>query len=386
MRLTYLMVLIVVILTSSQAKDSNNEVTFSDFTLYTGDSVEIASYTIQLVEVQSVRDGIVVIRATKSGGALDEQRALLQNNANSFDGGSENGGLTITITDIFDDQSAKVRVEYPKDMGIPRKQTAESGSKGPGSQPVLAVEKSFDNDNPSVGSEVKVTVMVKNIGGGLAEDIVVDDQPPLANFVYIAGYPPKIKSQLDPGESDSAIYVIDAVKEGTVKVPPIEVRYSDSKKNTKSNESAPFNVVIAPKSMPDLDIKLNPSGSIPLGQAGRLNVSLYNSGKATAYKVEIKSEIEPSGGLDTTDLDKSYFEIDPGAMESYSAELTGRSSGEYTVNLKVSYQDGNDMMLKEGSTTIVVLEREYKYLYYLLILPLLAVSAWLIKRYKEYKY
>ena len=386
MRLTYLMVLIVVILTSSQAKDSNNEVNFSDFTLYTGDSVEIASYTIQLVEVQSVRDGIVVIRATKSGGALDEQRALLQNNANSFDGGSENGGLTVTITDIFDDQSAKVRVEYPKDMGIPRKQTAESGSKGPGSQPVLAVEKSFDNDNPSVGSEVKVTVMVKNIGGGLAEDIVVDDQPPLANFVYIAGYPPKIKSQLDPGESDSAIYVIDAVKEGTVKVPPIEVRYSDSKKNTKSNESAPFNVVIAPKSMPDLDIKLNPSGSIPLGQTGRLNVSLYNSGKATAYKVEIKSEIEPSGGLDTTDLDKSYFEIDPGAMESYSAELTGRSSGEYTVNLKVSYQDGNDVMLKEGSTTIVVLEREYKYLYYLLILPLLAVSAWLIKRYKEYKY
>jgi hypothetical protein len=43
-------------------------------------------------------------------------------------------------------------------------------------------------------------------------------------------------------------------------------------------------------------------------------------------------------------------------------------------------------MLKEGSTTIVVLEREYKYLYYLLILPLLAVAWWLIKRYKEYKY
>jgi uncharacterized repeat protein (TIGR01451 family) len=294
--------------------------------------------------------------------------------------------LTVTITDIFDDQSAKVRVEYPKDLGAPRKQTAESGSKGLGSQPVLAVEKSFDNDNPSVGGEVKVTVTVKNIGGGRADDIAVDDQPPLANFVYIAGYPPKIKSQLDPGESDSAIYVIDAVKEGTVKVPSIEVRYSDSKKNTKSNESAPFNVVIAPKSKPDLDIKLNPSGSIPLGQKGRLNVSLYNSGKATAYKVEIKSEIEPSGGLDATDLDKSYFEIDPGSTESYSAELTGISSGEYTVNLKVSYQDGNDVMLKEGSTTIVVLEREYKYLYYLLILPLLAVSAWLIKRYKEYKY
>lgn len=386
MRLTYLMVFVALILTSSQGKDSNSEVTFSDFTLYAGDSIDIASYTIQLVEVQSVRDGIVVIRVIKVGGALDEQRALLQNNANSFDGGSENGGLTVTITDIFDDQSAKVRVEYPKDLGTPRKQTAETGSKGSGSQPILAVEKSFDNDNPSVGSEVKVTVTVKNIGGGQAQDIVVDDQPPLANFVYIAGYPPKIKSQLDPGESDSAIYVIDAVKEGTLKVPPIAVRYSDSKKNAKSNESAAFSVVIAPKSKPDLDIKLKPSGSIPLGQKGRLNVSLYNSGKAIAYKVEIKSDVTPPGGLDVADLDKSYFEIDPGAMESYSAELTGRSSGEYTVKLKVSYQDGNDVMLKEGSSTVVVLEREYKYLYYLLILPLLAVSAWLIKRYKEYKY
>lgn len=386
MRLSYLVVLIAIVMMSSQALDSNNEVTFSDFTLYTGDSVEIASYTVQLVEVQSVKDGIVVVRVTNAGGALDEQRAMLQNNANSFDGGSDNGGLTVTITDIFDDQSAKVRVEYPKDLGTPRKQTAEGGSKGPGSQPVLAVEKSFDNDNPSVGGEVKVTVTVKNIGGGRAESIVVDDQPPLANFVYIAGYPPKIKSQLDPGESDSAVYVIDAVKEGTVKVPPIEVRYSDSKKNTKSNESAPFSVIVAPKSKPDLDIKLTPSGSIPLGQKGRLNVSLYNSGKATAYKVEIKFEIEPPGGLEATDLDKSYFEIDPGTTESYSAELTGRNSGEYTVNLKVSYQDDSEAMMKGGSTTVVVLEQEYKYIYYLLILPLLAVSAWLIKRYKEYKY
>lgn len=384
MRLTCLAVLTALILVPlSQAKD---EVTFSDFTLNTGDSIEIGSYTIQLVEVQSVRDGIVLIRATKAGGALDEQRALLQNNANSFDGGSDNGGLTVTVTDIFDDQSAKIRIEYPKDMGTPRKETSESGLKGTSSQPVLAVEKSFDKDNPRVGDEVKVTVTVKNTGGGRAQDITVDDQPPLANFAYIAGYPPKIKSQLDPGESDSAIYVIDAVKEGTVKVPPIEVRYSDSKKNTKSNESTPFNVIIAPKSKPDLDIRINPSGPIPLGQNGILNVSLYNSGKAVASKVEIKSDVKPSEGLDVADLDRSYFEIDPGSMESYSADLMGRNSGEYTIDLKVSYQNGDEVMLKESSTKVVVLEREYKYLYYLLVVPLLAIAAWLVKRYREYKY
>src|SRR5512136_2782170 len=107
MRPTYLGILILLIMGTSQAKDSN-EVTFSDFTLYARDSIEIGSYTIEMVEVQSVRDGIVVVRATKAGGALDEQRALLENSANSFDEGSENGGITVTVIDIFDEQSAKV--------------------------------------------------------------------------------------------------------------------------------------------------------------------------------------------------------------------------------------------------------------------------------------
>jgi uncharacterized repeat protein (TIGR01451 family) len=385
MRLTYLVVLTVLILASSQAKDSS-EVTFSDFTLYAGDSIDIASYSIEMVEVQSVRDGIVVIRATKAGGALDEQRALLENSANSFDGGSENGGLTVTVVDIFDEQSAKVRVEYPKDMGAPRKSTSDRSLRGPSSQPILEVQKSFDKTNPSVGEDVKVTVSVKNVGAGLAQDIVLEDQPPLANFAYIAGYPPKIKSQLDPGESDSAVYVINAVKEGNIKVPAIDVKYSDSKRNTKSNSSSSFDVAVAPKSKPDLEIAFMSPGSIPAGQTGRLNVSIVNSGKANAYKVEVKSEVEPPNGLEVSDLDRSFFEIDPGGVESYSAQLSGSQSGKYTVGIKVSYQGTDEAMLKESKTEIVVLEREYKYLYYLLIIPALLAAAWIIKRYREYKY
>lgn len=384
MRLTLLVVLTALMLAStSQGKD---EVKFSDFALSIGDSIDISTYSIQLVDIQSVRDGIAVMRVTKAGGALDEQRAMLQNNANSFDGGSDNGGLTITVIDIFDDQTAKVRVEYPNDLGTPRKQTSESSLKGHSNLPILTVAKSFDNDHPSVGDEVKVTVDVKNIGGSRALDIIVDDQPPLSNFAYIAGYPPKIKDHLDPGESDSAVYVIDPVKAGSIYVPSIVVKYSDSKRIMKSNLSSPFDVVIAPKSKPELDIKMNPPGPISLGQDGRLNVSLYNSGKATASKIEIKSEVKPSNGLDVADLDRSYFEIAPGTMESYSAKLTGRNSGEYTIDLKVSYQGGEQVMLKDSSTNVVVLEREYKYLYYLLILPLLAIAVWLVKRYREYKY
>ncbi len=385
MRLIYLAVSIVLIMGISQAKDSNGAA-FSDFALYVGDSIEIGSYTIEMVEVQSVRDGIVVVRAVKAAGALDEQRALLENSANSFDGGSENGGLTVTVVEIFDELSAKLRVEYPKDLGIPRKRTSERGLHGLGSQPKLEIQKSFDKTSIRVGEDLKVTVSVKNVGGGRAQDIVLEDQPPLTNFAYIAGYPPKIKSQLDPGESDSAVYVISAVKEGSINVPAINVKYSDSKKNTKSNASSSFNIEIAPKSKPDLQITLMPSGSIPAGQKGRLNVSIVNSGKAQAYNVEVKSEVEPHQGLEVADLDKNFFEIDAGAVESYSAELSGSQSGKYAISVKVSYQGSDDAMLIEAKTDVVVLEREYKYLYYLLVIPLLLIVAWIIKRYKEYKY
>jgi len=385
MRLTYLAVLILMILAIYQVK-ANDEVTFSDFSLYAGDSIEIDGYTIEMLEVQSIRDGIVVVRATKAGGALDEQRALLENSANSFDGGSEDGGLTVTIVDIFDENSAKVRIEYPKEMGTPRKSTSNRSLRGAESQPKLEVQKSFDKTSLGVGEDVKVTVSVKNVGGGRAEDISLEDAPPLANFAYIAGYPPKIKSQLDPGESDSAVYVISAVKEGNVNVPAINVKYSDSKRNTKSNSSSSFDIEIAPKSKPDLEIALMPSGSIPAGQKGRLNVSILNSGKAPAYKVEVKSEVRPPQGLEVVDLDKSFFEIDPGSEESYSAELSGSQSGKYSINVKVSYQSNDEAMFKEASTEVVVLEREYKYLYYLLVIPMLLIAAWIIKRYKEYKY
>jgi hypothetical protein len=145
-------------------------------------------------------------------------------------------------------------------------------------------------------------------------------------------------------------------------------------------------VAVVPKSKPDLEIALMSSGSISEGQKGRLNVSIVNSGKAKAYKVEVKSEVKPPNGLEVADLDKSFFEIDPGGLESYSAQLSGSQSGKYTVGIKVSYQGTDEVMLKESKTEVVVLEREYKYLYYLLIIPALLIAAWIIKRHREYKY
>src|SRR5512137_860288 len=83
-------------------EDSGDEVTFKDFTLNLGDRIEVGDYRMELIEIQSVRDGLVVMRVSKTGGALDEQRAFLIDSANNFDGGADSDGVTVTVTDIFD--------------------------------------------------------------------------------------------------------------------------------------------------------------------------------------------------------------------------------------------------------------------------------------------
>ncbi|MDD1752762.1 MAG: DUF11 domain-containing protein [Methanotrichaceae archaeon] len=367
------------------AKEDGDEITFEDFALNIGDRIDLGNYGIEFVDVQSVKDGLAIFKISQAGGALEEQRVMLLDSGNTFNGGAEEGGLTITVMDIFDDQSAKVRVEYKKDLGTPRKRTIER-SKVARDIPNLVVEKIFDRSRLTLGEDVKVTVTVKNLGSGTASEIQVEDLPPLPEFAYIAGFPPKIKNSLEPGESDTAIYVINAVKEGSVKVPSIQVKYKDSKKNPKSNFSAPFDAMVDPKGRPELDIKIMPIEAIPNGGKSRLNVSIANVGSTPATKIQIQSEIKPSEGLESSGLDKTYFEILPGSEETYSPELVGKRTGNYTIILKATYSDGGQAMLKDGQTEVVVLEREYKYLYLLVIVPIIAIVAWIFKRHREYKY
>jgi len=114
--LTYLTIFVLLIQAfyfgGVYAKETNdNQVTYTDFTLNIGDRIDIGDYQVELIDIQSLKDGIALMQVSKVGGALDEQRAFLENHANNLDGGSENNGITITVTDIPDDQSAKVRIE-----------------------------------------------------------------------------------------------------------------------------------------------------------------------------------------------------------------------------------------------------------------------------------
>ena len=148
----------------------------------------------------------------------------------------------------------------------------------------------------------------------------------------------------------------------------------------------PFNILISPKSKADLAIKLAGHAPIALDGEGMLNISISNLGTASATRIEADGTVTPADGLQATGLEKSFFEILPGADVNYRAMLSGQKPGNYTIRLKVSYDGGDGSVIREGTTEVVVLEREYKYQYLLFIIPIAILTAWVYRRYREYKY
>lgn len=383
-----LLVVVLLSLAASGAEsddEDEDDVTFRDFSLNIGDRIDLGKYQMELMEIQSLRDGLVVMRILKVGGSLDEQRALLLSSPNNFDRGADNGGITITVADIFDEQSAKVRVEYMESLGTPRKRASLRPAVAP-DKPELSVQKSFDKTMINVGDEVKVTLSVENRGTGPALEINAEDTPPLPEFTYVVGYPPRIRETLNPGESDSAVYVMNAVKEGSIRIPAVIVSYTDGKKNPKSNSSEPFSVTINPRSKADLEIAVQDIAPLSLDGSAMLNISISNLGSASATRIESRGDVSPPDGLQISGLEKSIFEILPGDSINFSAALSGQKPGDYTIGIKVSYNDGEGSVIRETAARVVVLEREYKYQYLLLIFPIAIILAWIYRRHKEYKY
>jgi uncharacterized repeat protein (TIGR01451 family) len=398
MRLIYLVLLVAVLLSSVQLAplvvgasdddDDDNEVTSREFSFRVGEGVKIGDYRVELISVVSVIDGLIEVKVWKRANDFEDWRVLEDFRDTSFDDGAEHGGLTLTVTDIFDEDTVRMRAEYRTDYGYPSKYVTERAM-APKNLPELDVEMTADRDEISVGDEVKITVNVKNSGNDTARDVTIQDSPPLPEFRYMAGYPPKIKGDLQPGESDLAVYSMVAATEGDVKVPATVARYADSKSTIYSASSSSVKIEIKPKRKPSLVLRVDSPEPIGYGGLGTINITVKNDGDASAYRVEVKAESKSGGnGLEVVEgsLEDSFFEIPPGESETYSATIKGSQCGSYAFGLKASYEGDGEMMQKETAFEVTVLEREYEYLYYLPIVPVLIIGVWLFKRYKEYKY
>ena len=398
MRLIYLVMLALVVIpillapmamaaSDDDDEDEEEEIISREFSIRVGEGVKIGDYRVELISVISVVDGLVEVRAWKRVSDFEDWRVLEDHRDANFDEGAEDGGLTVTVTDIFDDETVRMRAEYRSDYGYPQKYVTERAM-APKNLPKLEVTTTMDRTGISVGDEVKVTITVTNSGNDTARDVSIQESPPLAQFRYVAGYPPKIKNALEPGETDSAVYSMVAAAEGDLTIPATVARYSDSKSTISSASSQSLSVTIRPERRPDLVLEVDLPGSIRYGGQGTINVTVRNEGEASAYKVEVESEVKPDSGLEIVEgsLDESFYEIPVGGSESYTATVLGSRSGSYEIDLLASFQGDGDMMREETAFEVTVLEREYKFFYYLPIVPVIIIGIWLFRRYREYKY
>jgi uncharacterized repeat protein (TIGR01451 family) len=399
MRLIYLVLFVAVFVSSIELSplaagasddddEEDNEITSREFSFRAGEGVKIGDYRVELISVVSVMDGLIEVKVWKRVSDFEDWRVMEDHRDASFDEGAERGGLTLTVIDIFDEETIRMRAEYRTDYGYPQKYVTERAM-APRNLPKLEVSTTFDKTDVSVGDEVKVTVDVKNVGNDTARDVTIQDSPPLPQFRYLAGYPPKIKNQLQPGEADIAVYSMEAATEGEVQVPATVARYADSKSTIYSARSPTIKIEIKTKRKPNLVLNVDSPEPIKHGGQGTINITVKNDGDASAYRVEVKAEAKSGWeGLEVLEgsLEDGFFEILPGESETYSATVKGSRSGSYAFGLVASYEGDGEMMQKETSFAVSVLEREYKYLYYLPIVPLLIIGVWLFRRYKEYKY
>lgn len=398
MRLIYLVMLALLassMLLSSMAAaasgnddEEENEITSREFSFRVGEGVKIGDYRVELISVVSVMDGLIEVKVWKRVSDFEDWRVMEDHRDANFDEGAERGGLTLTVIDIFDEETVRMRAEYRSNYGYPQKYVTERAM-APKNLPKLEVAATVDRTDISAGDMVKVTITLKNTGNDTARDVALQNSPPLPQFRYLAGYPPKIKNQLQPGESDIAVYSMVAATEGEVKMPATVARYADSKSTIYSASSPSVSIEIKPKRKPNLVLKVDSPEPIKHGGEGTINVTVQNTGDASAYRVEVRAEVKSDGdGLELVKggLDESFFEIPPGESETYSATIKGSRSGSYAIGLVASYQGDGEMMQTQTAFEVAVLKREHKYLYYLPIVPVLIIGFWLFRRYREYKY
>lgn len=90
MRYIFLLLLLAAYVSLAIGDNEDQGVRFQEFTLSIGDRVEIGDYRAELVDIQSLKDGLVVLRVTQ-GSKFEEQRVVIEGSPNSFNGGAEEG-------------------------------------------------------------------------------------------------------------------------------------------------------------------------------------------------------------------------------------------------------------------------------------------------------
>jgi uncharacterized repeat protein (TIGR01451 family) len=340
----------------------------------TGLSFENGSYIIEIIELARP----VYVKVNMTNGDAPVIRNLYDSEAPITFNQIKLGASFITET------SATIKIEFPAEWGYPKKYQILHPV-APATVPNIVLTKSVDKTNVNVGDIVEFKIKMENTGNGTAYNLTLNEQSP-NGFSNAPGsrLPSVINAELAAGASQEFYYALKAVDSGTFNIEPTIAIYSS--KTSKSNSlTITVAAVTQEKSNLTTVISLDKMNAT-VGELIKANVKITNTGKATAKSVRIKGTAPLGMELIDGNLIKDYESIGPAGIEEYRFTLKATEAGNYTIHLITVYND-NEAGVPSDSDTITV-TNEGNFLYYLLpvMIFILGIVLFTIKRHKEYSY
>lgn len=279
------------------------------------------------------------------------------------------------------DTSAVITIEFPAGWGFPKQYQIVR----PVLIPNIVLTRSVDKTNINVGDIVSFTIKVENTGNATAYNLTLDDQLPKGFASAVGRFPPAIPARLDAGESRELYYALKAVDSGTFDIDPAIVKYG-SKISTSNSLTITVAGTVQKKANLTTEISMD-KNNVFTGDKIKATVKITNTGKADAKSVLVDGT--PPLGMEVIegDLRQVYDSIAPGESKEYRVGLKADDAGNYTIHLITVYND-NEGGVPSDSQPIIVTQREQNYMYILIpiIIIMVGIVLFTIRRHREYSY
>ena len=235
------------------------------------------------------------------------------------------------------------------------------------------IEIEFDRERVIPGSEVTLTLHVKNVGKGRAKDVSLNVD--VSNLPFVAiGTTSFFIGDLDQGESKRVSVKLIVNEDAEIKAYslPVSFTYYDEDGNKKEEkEELGLKVYGAPEFVITVDEVKN----LFSGEVGQITFSIANRGIATAkyltLKIESEVPIMPNeyyiGNIEPDDYETADFNLD----------LTAIPPGKYEILLSLSYKNPYNEDFNETKMFQITVEKQkVKINYWVLILVLAILLFW----------
>ncbi len=351
---------------------------------YTGLNFENGSYMVEVIEINS-HNAPKFVKVNLSTSGSSKSYRLYE---------SENPFLTYPFNKIdlrlssITEASALIMIELPVEWGHPNPYQIVIPV-APVEIPNIVLTKSVDKTNVNVGDVLQIKIIAENKGNGTAYNLTLIE-PLLPNGLTIAptSRTPVIKDKLNPGEiDDQPYYGVKAVESGTFNIEPTIVKYG-----SKTSKSNPITIIVAEP----LQKKSNLITVIGIDKKNvytdeqiKVTIKINNTGNAIAKSIRVKGT--PPLGMEVVegDLKHDYEDavLNPGETTEYRATLKATEAGNFSINLITFYND-NLIGVSSESENLIVTQKERNYLYILgpIIIILVGIVLFTIKRHREYSY